>query len=91
MVKTLTLGAFVGLALGVFATILTVVLMSVLAFTQSSRFEIPGVFSVWPDDSSGAQGLAFMPNFVGIALVVVGIAVVCAALAAYGRRRVVSR
>lgn len=87
MTKALVLGGFVGLALGTFVTVLTVVVSSVLAFVQGSRIDIPGIYSVWADDSVGEAGLAFMPNFVGMALAVVAIMLICMVLAAFTRAR----
>jgi hypothetical protein len=91
MTKALVLGAFVGLALGTFVTVLTVVASSVLAFVQGTRIDIPGIYSVWADDSVGAAGLAFMPNFAGMGLAVVAIMLICMAVAAFTRARTAVR
>lgn len=87
MIRTAVLGGIVGLALGTFVTILTVVVASILAFTQWTRIEIPGIFTVWGDASEGSPGLAFQPNFVGLVLAVVAITVGGVALAIYARSR----
>lgn len=91
MIKTLVIGAFVGLALGTFATVLVIVVSSIIAFVQETRIDIPGVYSVWADDSAGSAGLSFLPNFAGIALLVIAISLGCVVLAAFARTRAAVR
>lgn len=91
MTRTAVLGGIVGFALGTFVTILVLAVSSILAFTQSTRIEIPGVFLVWADSSTGSPGLAFEPNFVGIALMIVVITLGGVALAVYARSRAAVR
>jgi len=90
MTKALVLGAFVGLALGTFVTVLVIVVSTILAFAQGRRIDIPGIYSVWADDSVGAAGLAFIPNFVGMAVAVAAVMVICMAVAAFSRTRSVA-
>lgn len=87
MTKNLVLGAVVGLALGTFAAVLIAAVSSILAFTQATRIEVPGIFAVWADDSTGSPGLAFLPNFVGIVVFIIAVTLVCMGLALYGRSR----
>lgn len=87
MIRTAVLGGVVGFALGTFVTVLALVIASIVAFTQWTRIEIPGIFAVWGDSSEGSPGLAFEPNFVGMVLAVVVITLGCVALAIYARSR----
>lgn len=87
MIRTAVLGGIVGFALGTFVTMLALVVASILAFTQWTRIEIPGIFTVWGDSSEGSPGLAFQPNLIGMVLAIVVITLGCVALAIYARSR----
>lgn len=92
MTKRLFIGAFLGLFFGLFVEIIVLTLSSVLSFVQNTRIVIPGVFQVDPDTTSGVRGLAFLPDFFGLRVVLVVAAVVFALGAVYfGARRVGSR
>lgn len=91
MIKALVIGAFVGLGLGTFVTVLVVVVSSIIAFVQDTRIDIPGVYTVWADDSAGSAGLAFLPNFAGITLMIACIALVCVGIAFFARSRAAAR
>lgn len=73
----------IGLCVAVFGGIVAIVLASVVAFIQNTRISLLGVFTVWAEESGGARGLAFDPNFTGMLIVVAVVIALCALLAAY--------
>ena len=83
MTKRLVLGSIAGLFLAVLGGILAVVGASIIAFAQDTRVDLLGVFAVWADYSGAGRGLAFDPDFVGMAVVAAVVVVLGALVAAY--------
>jgi hypothetical protein len=89
MIKRISIGALAGLFVGIFAAVILVAFASVISFAWKISIDIPGVYWVYPDSSSGTGGLAFLPNFTGLGLFVLAVTVVFGLGAGYlgGRKR----
>ncbi len=88
MAQRIVLGALFGVVAGIVIEIVLVVFASIWAFVNSVRVDIPGVYMVRPDGSSGFRGLAFEPHPIGLAVTLAVIVVVFVLGALYlGRAR----
>lgn len=63
-----------GVALGVSVLFLGLVAASSFAFTSDGEVYLPGVFRAWFTQENGLPAMNFAPNFSGMAIVVIAIA-----------------
>lgn len=70
MVRQSVVGGVCGLFLGVICAIGAMAVSSIVAFTHNERVDLPGIFSVWTEDSDGVRGLLFDPSSTGLVAVV---------------------
>lgn len=81
-----------GLAIGFIAVFLTVLLSLAFVFMTGAAAGIPGIISIWPTEENDAIALNFEPNFLGMGIAMLVIAVVYAVIAsAVGHRRAAHR